>query len=148
MTINMATTKTTAIVEPIPQFWVVKKCSSTAVPSVMTLFPPIKRVNMKSDKLGIKTACTPALTPFSERGQMTWVKVWKAEAPKSLLAFTKLSSKSFKALKIGKTIKGIEIYDATKIKLRSVNKICVRPIPKNCKKLLTEPYLPKIPIKA
>ena len=46
----------TPIVDPIPQFWVTRKCCSTAVPSVITRFPPIRRVSMNSDNDGMKTA--------------------------------------------------------------------------------------------
>ena len=46
----------TPIVEPIPQFWLTRKCCSTAVPSVITRFPPISRVSMNNDSDGMKTA--------------------------------------------------------------------------------------------
>ena len=54
----------TPIVEPIPQFWVTRKCCSTAVPKVMTRFPPISRVSMNSDRRrnedGLETAAHAA----------------------------------------------------------------------------------------
>ena len=67
--------KITPMVDPIPQFCVTRKCCSIAVPNVITRFPPIKRVNIKSESDGIKTACTPLFTPFNESGKMTRRKV-------------------------------------------------------------------------
>ena len=70
MVMNMVKIRITPMVEPIPQFCVVKKCCSIAVPSVITRFPPIKRVSMKRLKLGIKTDWTPLLTPFIDKGKL------------------------------------------------------------------------------
>ena len=101
----IATINTTPIVEPIPQFCVTKKCCSTAVPSVITRFPPIKRVNMKSESDGINTACTPLRTPFIDNGTMTRLNVSHFVAPRSRLAAMSEPGNSSIELKIGKIIK-------------------------------------------
>lgn len=90
--------KKTAIVEPIPQSCVTKKCCSIAVPSVMTRFPAIKRVIIKRDKAGMNTAWQPDFTPSNVNGKMTRRNVVQPEAPKSLEAVTSYGFNSSNAL--------------------------------------------------
>src|SRR5690606_2903529 len=105
----MAMIKKTAIVDPIPQSWVTRKCCSMAVPRVITRLPAISLVSINKDKDGIKTTWIPDFTPFNVNGKMTRRKVVHLEAPKSFAASSNDGLRLSKALKIGKIINGIKI---------------------------------------
>ena len=109
MMANMMRIKNTAIVAPIPQSCVTRKCCSIAVPSVITRFPAIKRVSMNSDKAGMKVTWMPDFTPSIVNGKITRVNVVHFDAPKSLAAAIKVGFNSFNELKIGKIMNGIKI---------------------------------------
>ncbi|MNP10740.1 hypothetical protein D3C76_1029000 [compost metagenome] len=49
---------------------------------------------------------------------------------------------------MGRIINGMKMYTATKIKLKSVNRICLAPKPLHSRKVLMGPEEPKMPRKA
>ncbi len=129
----------TAIVEPMPQSCVTRKCCSMAVPKVITRFPAIRRVIMNRDNAGMKTARQPAFTPLNVKGKTTLRKVAHDDAPKSRAAATRDGFSSSSTLNIGRIIYGMKMYTATNMKLKSVNRICLVPIPTISKKELIGP---------
>ncbi|CDN45407.1 hypothetical protein BN871_HK_00030 [Paenibacillus sp. P22] len=106
---TMTIIKNTAIVEPMPQSCVTRKCCSMAVPSVMTRLPATSRVIMNSDSAGMNTAWQPALTPSSVSGNTTRRNVVHGDAPRSLAANTRDGLSSSSELKIGRIMNGMKI---------------------------------------
>ncbi len=110
------------------QFLRRQKCCSMAVPSVITRFPPIKRVSMKRLRLGPKTDCATSHAIHWKR---------KDDIAESLptiilshkLALMRLGSIIQDTLKIGQNRQRATQCSWQQIKKSQWKRICLGPLP-------------------
>ncbi len=81
-------------------------CDSISSPIKTLVPPPNNRGIKKEQQQETKTIDVPDNIPGVERGRIIYLKVLKFPAPKSSLAWIKLSSILLIAVYIGKIIKG------------------------------------------